>query len=45
MRRGHVTENDLQEAMRTNGKPPDLSKVKSAHLERNRDISIIVREQ
>jgi uncharacterized membrane protein YcaP (DUF421 family) len=41
LRRTHITEHDLEEAMRTHGKEPDLQHVKAAYLERNGDISII----
>ena len=41
LRKTHITEHDLQEALRNNGKEPDLSQVEAAHLERNGDISII----
>jgi uncharacterized membrane protein YcaP (DUF421 family) len=41
MKKGHVTESDLHEALRNQGKPADVKQVKEAHLERNGDISII----
>lgn len=41
MRKGHVTEADLREALRNNGNEPDIKKIKAAHLERDGDISII----
>ncbi len=44
MKHSHITEPDLREALRTNGKSSDLQEVNSAHLERNGDISIILRE-
>ncbi len=44
MRRAHITEHDLHEAMRNHGKAPDLREVESAHIERNGSISIILRE-
>ncbi len=44
MKKSHTTENDLQEALRTEGQQPDVSREKSAHLERNGDISIIMSE-
>jgi uncharacterized membrane protein YcaP (DUF421 family) len=44
MRKVHLTEQDLQEAIRNSGKQPDVSKVASAHLERNGDVSVIMRE-
>ena len=44
MKKGHITEHDLNEALRNQGKNPDLRQVKSAHLERNGEISIIAKE-
>lgn len=44
MRKAHLTEHDLQEAIRSSGKQPDVREVASAHLERNGDISVIMRE-
>ena len=44
MKKGHITEHDLQEALRMNGKPPDIGLIKAAHLERNGEISIIVKD-
>jgi len=44
LKKTHISEHDLEEALRNHGKTPDVSKVKSAHLERNGDISIIFRE-
>jgi uncharacterized membrane protein YcaP (DUF421 family) len=44
MRKAHISEHDLDEALRNHGQSPDISEVKSAHLERNGDISIIFRE-
>ncbi len=44
MKKSHTTENDLQEALRSNGHQPDIDRVESAHLERNGDISIIMRK-
>lgn len=41
MKKSHITEHDLHEALRSHGKPPDVSRIKSAHLERNGDISIL----
>jgi uncharacterized membrane protein YcaP (DUF421 family) len=41
MRKAHITEADLREAMRGNGSGPDIKKIKAAHLERNGDISVI----
>jgi uncharacterized membrane protein YcaP (DUF421 family) len=44
MRKAHVTEDDLKEALRNEGKEPDLGRVKAAHLERNGDISVIIKQ-
>ena len=44
MRKAHLTEHDLLEAIRNSGKQPDVREVASAHLERNGDISVIMRE-
>ena len=44
MKKGHITEHDLNEALRNQGKNPDLRQVKAAHLERNGEISIIAGE-
>lgn len=44
MRKAHITEHDLQEALRNNGTEPDVKQVKAAHLERNGDISIISKD-
>lgn len=41
MRRSHITEHDLHEALRSHGKEPDLKSIKTAHLERNGEISIL----
>ncbi len=41
MHRAHITPHDLEEAFRINGTSLDFGAVKSAHLERNGDISII----
>ncbi|HEX8456303.1 MAG TPA: YetF domain-containing protein [Pyrinomonadaceae bacterium] len=43
MRKAHLTEHDLQESMRNSGHPPDVREVAAAHLERNGDISFIMR--
>jgi uncharacterized membrane protein YcaP (DUF421 family) len=43
MRKAHITEKDLKEALRNNGKLDDPSEVKVALLERNGDISVIPR--
>lgn len=39
-----VTEGDLWESLRANGKVDDLAKVKEARLERNGKISVVTRE-
>jgi uncharacterized membrane protein YcaP (DUF421 family) len=44
MRKSHITEDDLSEALRNNGNSPDFKQVKSAHLERNGDISLIMND-
>ena len=44
MKQAHISEHDLHEALRTNGKSSDLHEVKSAHLERNGAISFVLRE-
>lgn len=44
MRKSHVTTHDLEEALRREGEEPDVKRVKEAHLERNGDISILMRE-
>lgn len=44
MKKAHITEHDLRESLRTSGKQPDVSQVASAHLERNGDISVIMRD-
>ena len=41
MKKVHITEHDLQEALRNHGKQPDVGQVQAAHLERNGEISII----
>lgn len=41
MRKSHISENDLMEAVRSEGSVADLKKVKEARLERSGDISII----
>ena len=45
LRKTHVSEHDLNEAVRNHGKTPDIRNVKSAHLERNGDISVIFRDR
>lgn len=44
MKRAHITENDLKEALRSAGQQPDVKRVKAAHLERDGDISIITED-
>lgn len=44
MRKAHLTEHDLRESIRNSGEQPDVSQVASAHLERNGDISVIMRK-
>jgi uncharacterized membrane protein YcaP (DUF421 family) len=44
MRKSHVTTHDLNEALRSNGEDPDVTRVKEAHIERNGDISVLMRE-
>jgi uncharacterized membrane protein YcaP (DUF421 family) len=41
LRKTHITEHDLKEALRNNGQEPDVNRIEAAHLERNGDISII----
>jgi len=45
MRRSHITEHDLKEALRNHGKHDNLSLIEEAHLERNGDISLILHEE
>ena len=45
MRKAHVTEHDLHEALRTNGHPPDIGRIAVAHMERNGDISVITKDE
>jgi uncharacterized membrane protein YcaP (DUF421 family) len=45
MKKAHITEKDLKESLRNNGKAPDLSRVEAAHLERNGEISIISKKE
>jgi uncharacterized membrane protein YcaP (DUF421 family) len=45
MRKAHVTTHDLEEALRSKGEEPDVSRVKAAHLERNGDISVITADE
>lgn len=41
MKSGHISEDDLREAIRQSGHPPDVRRVKSAHLERDGGISVL----
>jgi uncharacterized membrane protein YcaP (DUF421 family) len=41
MRRTNLSTRDLAEALRQQGKPPDVSKVQFAYLERNGRISVV----
>jgi uncharacterized membrane protein YcaP (DUF421 family) len=45
MRKSHVTAHDLGEALRQGGKKPDVSRIREAHLERNGDISLVMRKE
>ena len=40
----HISQHDLDEALRVHGLPPDVSRVRQATMERNGDISVIPRE-
>jgi uncharacterized membrane protein YcaP (DUF421 family) len=44
MKKSHITTHDLEEALRREGEEPDVSRVKEANLERNGDISLIMRD-
>ncbi len=44
MRHSHITEHDLHEAMGGKGHVPDVRAVQAAHVERNGEISIILRK-
>jgi len=44
MRKTHISENDLKEALRQHGHIDDLSAIRFAYLERNGGISVIFRE-
>jgi uncharacterized membrane protein YcaP (DUF421 family) len=41
MREGAVTRNDLDQALRSQGNPPDPSSIESAYLERDGSISVV----
>ena len=45
MRRTHISEHDLQEAIRQHGHSGDIGKVDAAYLERNGSISVIPKER
>lgn len=45
MRSTSLSENDLAEALRLQGKKPDPSSIERAYLERNGNISVITREE
>ena len=44
MRKSHVTEHDLEEALRRKGEEPDVKRIKEARLERGGDISVRMRK-
>lgn len=44
LRKNSVTENDLEEALRKSGTEADLSRIKSAYLERSGKISVIMKD-
>jgi uncharacterized membrane protein YcaP (DUF421 family) len=44
MKRSGITVNDLLEAMRIKGDEPDIHKIKAAFLERDGDISVLMRK-
>lgn len=44
MRMCQVTTRDLEEAMRSHGHDPDIGCIRSAHMERNGEISIVLNE-
>ena len=45
MRQSHVTRRDLEQALREDGREPDLSQVRRAYLERDGSISVVPREE
>ncbi len=45
MRKSHVTTHDLEEALRSKGEEPDVRRIREAHLERNGDVSVIMRDR
>ena len=44
LKKNSVTHNDLKEALRSSGTEDDLSKIKTAYLERSGKISVILKE-
>ncbi|HEX8274283.1 MAG TPA: YetF domain-containing protein [Longimicrobiaceae bacterium] len=44
MRQASLTENDLAEALRLQGREPDPSRIRRAYLERNGSVSVVPRE-
>lgn len=44
MKRGNISENDLREALRLKARTSDWTKVKEARLERNGEISVILKD-
>jgi uncharacterized membrane protein YcaP (DUF421 family) len=45
LRKAHITEHDVHEALRSKGHAADIDAVESAHLERSGEISIILRTE
>jgi len=45
LEKAHITQKDLEEALRKEGKPPEIGRVKAAHLERNGEISILYKDE
>lgn len=45
LRSTSLSENDLAEALRLQGKEPDPSRIERAYLERNGNISVITRDE
>ena len=45
MARSQITEHDLHEALRSHGHPADISRLDTAHLERDGKISVVVRPE
>ncbi len=44
LRKNSITRNDIEEALRKSGTEADLSKIKSAYLERSGQISVIMKD-